>query len=114
MGILNSLLGKMGSNLIEQVGNVVDKFVQTPGERAEIRVKMAEIVAAETIAAEESIQERFKAVQGIISSEMQHGSNYTKNARPTIVYAGLIMFFLQGVFGLWTLTFTINPEFIYT
>lgn len=38
------------------------------------------------------------AQKEIIVSEMQQGDDYTKRARPTIVYAGLVFIFLVHVF----------------
>lgn len=37
------------------------------------------------------------ATQNIITSEMNQGDNYTKRARPTLVYAGLLFIFLVHV-----------------
>lgn len=50
---------------------------------------------------QEMLQERENAVieaqQSIIVAEMQQADNYTKRARPTLVYAGLFFIFLVHV-----------------
>ncbi len=51
---------------------------------------------------EQAIQQRentvVEAQKSIIVAEMQQGDDYTKRARPTLVYAGLIFIFLVHVF----------------
>jgi len=64
--------------------------------------KMSEEQKAKVqIVLQEMLQERenrvIDAQKSIIVSEMQQGDNFTKRARPTLVYAGLVFIFLVHV-----------------
>ena len=45
--------------------------------------------------AAETMQVEFETRTRIIEAEMSQGDNYTKRARPSLVYSGLVMFFLE-------------------
>jgi len=73
---------------------IVERFFppkMTDAERAEAELGLQRL-----------LQERettvIEAQRSIIVSEMQQGDAYTKRARPTIVYAGLVFIFLVHVF----------------
>lgn len=61
---------------------------------------------AEKLAATTQVQQMLEtremavldAQKAIVTAEMAQGDNYTKRARPTIVYAGLVAIFLVHVF----------------
>ncbi|MDW7693785.1 holin family protein [Flammeovirgaceae bacterium SG7u.111] len=77
------------ADVVDSLGNVADKFITTKEEKeqfkaeAQIRLMQIESQLEETYRTE--LQER----RAIIEAEMAQGDNYTKRARPTIVYAGL-------------------------
>ncbi|MBX2842248.1 MAG: holin family protein [Flammeovirgaceae bacterium] len=85
------------AEVVDSLGNVADKFITTKAEKeefkaeAQIRLMQIESQLEETYRTE--LQER----RAIIEAEMAQGDNYTKRARPTIVYAGLAFVFIIHV-----------------
>lgn len=72
---------------------LVDRFLpaaMTGAEKAEAQIKMQEVLEKR----ETSLIESQKS---IIVAEMQQSDNYTKRARPSLVYAGLLFIFLVHV-----------------
>lgn len=72
---------------------VVDKFLPSRlsgQEKAAFQLELQQAVAAR----ESALLETQKSV---IVSEMQQADNYTKRARPTLVYAGLVFIFMVHV-----------------
>lgn len=72
---------------------LVDRFLpaaMTGAEKAEAQLKMQEVLEKR----ETSLIESQKS---IIVAEMQQGDSYTKRARPTLVYSGLVFIFLVHV-----------------
>lgn len=72
---------------------LVDRFLpakMTDGEKAEAQIQLQDVLGKRETALIDS-------QKSIIVSEMQQSDNYTKRARPTLVYAGLFFIFLAHV-----------------
>ena len=72
---------------------LVDRFLpvaMTGAEKAETQLKMQEIL-------EKRETSLIDSQKSIIVAEMQQADNYTKRARPTLVYSGLVFIFLVHV-----------------
>ena len=80
----------------------VATFAKTIVERIWPPKMSEEEKAKATLQLQEILQERetalLEAQKSIIVTELQQGDNYTKRARPTIVYSGLAFIFLVHVF----------------
>lgn len=73
---------------------LVDRFLpakMTGAEKAQAQIQMQEVLDKRETAL-------IKSQKSIIVSEMQQADNYTKRARPTLVYSGLLFIFLVHVF----------------
>jgi len=86
---------------ITGIGSVAD-LAKTAIERF-FPPKMTDAEKAQAeLGLQEMLQQRearlTEATKSIIVAEMQQGDSYTKRARPTIVYAGLLFIFLMHVF----------------
>lgn len=108
------LLGGLIGTAIEQGGKIADEFTLSKEEKEEFRQRDEDRLLKLRAEIESTAQARFAAVSQIITAEMQHGNGYTKNARPTIVYAGLFMFIVQMIGSGFDVTFEIPSDFIYT
>ena len=74
-------------------GTVIERFFppkMTDAEKAQAQVQLQEMIQKR----EDALVE---AKKSIIVSEMQQGDNFTKRARPTLVYAGLVFIALVHV-----------------
>ena len=72
---------------------IIDKFLpdkMSDAEKAQAQIQLQEMLQKR----ETSIVE---AQSKIIISEMQQADNYTKRARPTLVYSGLVFIFMVHV-----------------
>lgn len=102
----------------EVVGGVVEVFDQlhtSPQERAELEVKVGEIVTERMRVVEESARSRMEMVANVIEAESRSGSRYTANARPTVVYVGVLIYFLNAVMPMFGIAqqVEIDPNFTY-
>jgi len=74
---------------------IMDKFIpdkMSDAEKAQVELGIQQAVMARDVA-------RDTAQKDVIVAEMNQGDNYTKRARPTIVYAGLGFIFLVDIFA---------------
>ena len=72
---------------------VMDKFwppAADPNEKLKAQLALQQVV-------EERENKLIEAQRSIIVAEMNQGDSYTKRARPTIVYAGLLFIFMVHV-----------------
>jgi len=86
-------------------GDMIKRFFpikMTAGEKAEAQVQIQKMI-------EKRDASLIDAQKSIIVSEMQQADNYTKRARPTLVYAGLFFIFLVHVFFPIIAFFTSKP-----
>jgi hypothetical protein len=95
MGLLQNILGSATGKLIGTVAKSVDDLTLSKEEKEQFNLEMQRLVQDQMAMVEASVQARFEAVKGIIVAEMESGDNYTKRARPTVVYGGLVLFALQ-------------------
>lgn len=95
MSFLDKIFGGTVGSVIKEVGDVADKFITTSAEKAEFRAKLEEILQKRDSEIEQTIRAELSAQKEIIVAELNQGDNYTKRARPTIIYAGLVMAFLN-------------------
>ena len=120
MSIFSKLFGfvsKEGGDIITSVTDVVDRFVTTKEEKEKIKqellklqeesrenqrtfkLEMERLVQLRESEIEKTIRAELDTTKEIVVAELNQGDNYTKRARPTVVYAGLI-FILLELFGL--------------
>ncbi len=88
-GLMGKLTSLMGSGLLDSVGNIADKFIQTPDEKAAFKVELEKVLQQRDSEVEQTIRAELQAKERIIVAEMAQGDNYTKRARPTVIYFGL-------------------------
>lgn len=117
MNFLTKLFGT--GDIVEQVGNVVDKFVTTGVEKHQMNVELERVLTERLTLIQQQVVARFEMVYKVIQAEMNSGDNYTKRARPTLVYFGMAMIFvnyvlvpsIQTISGTAVLPFELPTEF---
>lgn len=80
-------------SIAEFARTIVDKFFppsMSSAEKAEYQLKLQAMIEQREISL-------IEAQKSIMVSEMDQGDNYTKRARPSLVYAGLVFIFMVHV-----------------
>lgn len=91
MSLLTRIIGGSAGEIVGKVGEVVDRFVQTDGEKAAAKLELQKLLDQRDARISEELQTEIAAKERILVAELTQGDSYTKRARPTIIYAGLAM-----------------------
>lgn len=97
MGLLSGILGGTVGKIIGEIRGVIDDFHQSDDERDETMLAVEAIVTARLTEAETTLRTEITAKSAIMVAEMNQEDKYTKRARPTIVYAGLVLIFADFI-----------------
>jgi len=89
MSLISKLTSMIGGGLVDSIGNVADKFIQTDEEKNAFMVEMEQVLQRRDSEVEQTIRAELQAKERIMVAEMSQGDNYTKRARPTVIYMGL-------------------------
>ena len=79
--------------VIGQVGGLIDQFKLSPDEKQKFKLEMESLLQKPDSEIEQTIRAELGAKERALVAELAQGDNYTKRARPTVVYAGLIFIF---------------------
>lgn len=75
--------------LANGIADIVDRFVQTKEEKAEVMLRFETLMQQAESELEQTMRAELQAKERILVAELQQGDSYTKRARPTVVYVGL-------------------------
>ena len=81
----------------EKIGGVADRFIHTKDEKAAFTLEMEALLQKRDSEIEATIQKELDTAARVIEAEMNQDDKYTKRARPTIIYTGLVMFVLNSI-----------------
>ncbi|NIV12141.1 MAG: hypothetical protein GWN62_12960 [Aliifodinibius sp.] len=95
MNFITDVLGTSLGKTIEGIGNTVRKFVTTDQDRMAAQIEIEALLQKRDSVLESTIQKELEAKERILVAELQQGDSYTKRARPTVVYFGLGMIFIN-------------------
>ncbi|MFA8298868.1 MAG: 3TM-type holin [Hyphomicrobiales bacterium] len=111
-GILN-FFSNSGNNLIDTIGDTVDRFVHTDEEKEKLKKELLKIKIEQQqneqrfilelekmrmekeAQLEKSVQAQIDSKKELMLEELKQEDKYTKRARPTVIYMGLIFIFLE-------------------
>lgn len=82
-------------DVIEKVGNTIDEFHLSGEEKQKFKLELQQLLMKRESEIEQTIRKNLEAKERIIVAELQQGDSYTKRARPTVVYFGLILIALN-------------------
>ena len=97
MSFFSKLLSGGISDIVESVGSVVDNFTLSKEEKQEFKLEMQSKFMQVEMELEESYRIELESRKDIIQAEMSQGDKFTKRARPSIVYGGLLFIFIIHV-----------------
>jgi hypothetical protein len=89
MDWIGKIIGGAAGGLIESVGNVADKFHLSGEEKQQFKLEFEALLQKRDSEIEQSLRSELQAKERVLVAELQQGDNYTKRARPTVVYVGL-------------------------
>lgn len=110
---ISSFLSGSGANIVDSLSEAVDKFVTTKEEKEQLRhellrirneqeknyrtfiVRMEELTQQREKEVEETIRMELDAKKSILMAELNQDDRFTKRARPTVVYVGLVFILLE-------------------
>jgi hypothetical protein len=95
MGFIGNILSGGLGPLVNSVGNVVDQFHLSGGEKQQFKLQMESLLQQRDAEVEETIRTELGAKERVLVAELTQGDSYTKRARPTVVYAGLVFIFVN-------------------
>ena len=81
--------------IIDGVKGIADEFHLSGEEKQAFQLKTQELLQSRLSELEQTARKELEAKERIITAEMNQADNYTKRARPTIVYAGLSFIFFN-------------------
>ncbi len=97
MDLFKKIFSKGVTDVVNSVGDIVDRFTLSKQEKQEFKLEMQSRLLKMESELEETYRAELESRQEIIKAELTQGDLYTKRARPTIVYAGMIFIFLVYV-----------------
>jgi len=92
--------------LVTPITDLIDDLFTSDEERDEAKRRLMLVELEMQIKAQEIEAKIVEAKKDVMVAELQQGDNYTKRARPTVVYAGLVALFLNHILLPWVTFFT--------
>ena len=90
MSLIGKILGGGLTKVVGGIADVADRFIETPDEKREFKLAVETLLQKRDSEVEQTIRAELGAKERVLVAELQQGDNYTKRARPTVVYAGLV------------------------
>ena len=102
MSIITDILGNGLKGLGEGVSSILAAAgVENSESKNKIALEVQKLVAQKSKAASELIDNEMASRERVLVAELQQGDSYTKRARPTVVYTGLIIVILNHIILPW-------------
>jgi len=98
MSFMSTIGNLLSGGLLGTVTDIADKFIESDDEKSAFKLQMEEVLQKRDSEIEQTIRSELKAKENIIVAEMTQGDNYTKRARPTVIYFGLAVIFFNYCF----------------
>lgn len=92
--------------IIKPVTNMVDELTTTDEEKSKLKNALTSIENNVTLKYIELEAKTVEAKRDVMVEELKQDDKYTKRARPTVVYAGLVILFINHVLLPWITFFT--------
>ena len=83
--------------IVEKVGSTFDLNDE---KKHAFKINLEALLQKRDSEIEETLRTELQAKERVLVAELQQGDSYTKRARPTVVYTGLVFAFLNAVLKL--------------
>ena len=104
-GLLDLLTAQLG-DIVNAVTSVIDDVITNDEERMRAKAELEKVLQARHLKVLENAAATTEAQRDIVVAELQQDDLYTKRARPTVIYGGLVTLFLNEVLLPWLAHFT--------
>lgn len=119
MSLISKISSLFTGGIVDTVANVADRFIETDDEKRQFKLQIEAELSKRVAEAEATTRSIIDARAKVITAELQQGDNYTKRARPTLIYFGmgmicinyLIIPLIQTVKGVAIAPFILPTEF---
>ena len=91
MSFISNILGGGAKGILDGIGGIIDEVTTTDEERMAAKLKVQELLHKENEQVEMTFRRELEAKERILVAELQQSDGYTKRARPSIVYTGLLI-----------------------
>lgn len=95
MGLLDKLLTGSAASLIKEIGELFTRHKLSAEQKATLEQGIREIAYRQFAETEATVRAEMDAKVRVLVAELQQDDRYTKRARPTLIYAGLVIAALQ-------------------
>ena len=95
MGWIAEIFKGSADGIIGGIGKIADELHLSGEEKQAFQVKMESLLQKRDSEVEQTIRAELDSKTRIIEAEMASGDNFTKRARPTVVYIGLAIIVLN-------------------
>ena len=97
MSFISKILGGGAKEVLGGVDKLIGRFKASPQEKQAFKLELEKLLQQKDAEIEETIRAELGAKERVLVAELQQGDSYTKRARPTVVYAGLVFIFVNYV-----------------
>ena len=107
MGIIGKIVSAVSSPLgfVKEAVGLAGSLLGTKEEKQKFELNLLELTQKRDSEIEETIRAEMQAKERVLVAELNQGDNFTKRARPTVVYAGLGIVFLNHIVLPWIAAF---------
>lgn len=95
MSWISQIIGSSFGKIVDGVEKIADEFHLSGEEKNQFKLQMQELLQKRSSEVENTIRAELQAKERVLVAELNQGDRYTKRARPSIVYCGLIFIFLN-------------------
>jgi hypothetical protein len=93
--------GGGAKQVLDGVDALIGRFKASPEEKQAFKLELEKLLQQRDAEIEETIRAELQAKERVLVAELQQGDSYTKSytkrARPTVVYVGLVFIFFNYV-----------------
>lgn len=93
MALLAKILSIATGGVIGEIGKVIDNLTTTKEEKMQAQLALEALLQKRDSEVEQTIRTELQTKERILVAELTQGDTYTKRARPTVVYFGLLVIF---------------------
>ena len=97
MGWFSKLLSGSTGGLVDKVAGAIDDLHLSGEEKQKFKLEFEALLQKRDSEIEQTMRAEMQAKERTLVAELTQGDNYTKRARPTVVYAGLAFIFFNYI-----------------